>query len=92
MSWTLENSQNTICHFNVTQMECAHIKSHDIYSRKLLRKNQPIIDLLFPLTKLSQANQPTGLGKVSLRHSTLGTSQFITHNPWAMCHMQPLLT
>jgi hypothetical protein len=56
-------------------------------------KNHPTIDLLFPLAKLGQADQPPGPGQVSLHHSTLDTLQwsitnllkdFITCNPQAL--------
>jgi hypothetical protein len=39
-------------------------------------KNQPIIDILFPLTKPDQVNQPPSPDQVSLHLSTLDTLQW----------------
>jgi len=68
--------------------------NHMIFTfEKTYDKNQPTIDLLFPLTKLNQANQPPSHGKVTLHCSILSSLQwsitnclkdFITCNPQAL--------
>jgi hypothetical protein len=68
---------------------CTH-KSQDIYSKNPYWKNQPTIDLLFPLTKPDQANQNPSPDQVILHQLTLRIikwsitsllKDFITCNP-----------